>query len=118
MEALATRTNDHKVVVKFVEEYIFYRYGTPKALISDGSSHFCNKSFEALLNKYFVTHKIATPYHPQTSDQFEVSNREIKSILVTHKIATLWSYRTAYKTPIEMSPFRLLLVSHITCPSS
>ena len=36
VEDLGTGTNDHKVVVKFVKEYIFYRYGTPSALISDG----------------------------------------------------------------------------------
>jgi len=34
-----------------------------------------------LLRKYSVTHKVATPYRPQTSDQVEVSNHEIKSIL-------------------------------------
>ena len=54
MEALGTRTNDHKVVVKFVKESIFCRYGTPRALISDGGSHFCHRSFEALLRKYSV----------------------------------------------------------------
>ena len=48
MEALATRTNDHRVEVKFVKEYIFYRHGTPRALISDRDSHFCHRSFEAL----------------------------------------------------------------------
>ena len=67
VKALATRTNDHKVVVKFVKEYIFCRYGTPGALISDGGSHFCHRSFEALLKKYSVTHEVATPYHPQTN---------------------------------------------------
>ena len=36
---------------------------------------------EALLRKYGVTHRIATPYPPQTSRQVEVSNREIKWIL-------------------------------------
>jgi len=81
VEVQATRTNDHKVVIKFVKECIFYRYGTPRTLISDGGNHFCHRSFEALLRKYFVTHKVATPYHPQTSGQIEVSNREIKSIL-------------------------------------
>ncbi|XP_070672504.1 uncharacterized protein [Malus domestica] len=53
----------------------------PRVLISDGGSHFCNRTIEALLKKYGVTHKVATPYHPQTSGQAEVSNREIKQIL-------------------------------------
>ena len=68
-------------MVKFLKEYIFCRHGTPRALISDGVSHFCHRSFEALLRKYFVTHKVATPYHPQTTGQVEASNREIKSML-------------------------------------
>jgi len=42
VEAQATRTNDHKVVVKFMKECIFNRYGTPRTLINDGGSHFCH----------------------------------------------------------------------------
>ena len=81
MEAKATRTNDSKVVVDFVKSNIFARYGTPRAIISDKGIHFCNQTFWALLKKYNITHKVSTPYHPQTSGQAEVSNREIKSIL-------------------------------------
>ncbi|KAM2973735.1 hypothetical protein FF1_000103 [Malus domestica] len=78
VEARATRTNDSKVVADFVKTNIFARFGMPRVLISDGGSHFCNRTIEALLKKYGVTHKVATPYHPQTSGQAEVSNREIK----------------------------------------
>ncbi|XP_059434307.1 uncharacterized protein LOC132167368, partial [Corylus avellana] len=67
VEAIATKTNDHKVVVKFLQANIFSRFGTPRAIISDGGRHFCNRFFKALLLKYSVTHKVATPYHPQTS---------------------------------------------------
>jgi len=81
VDALATRTNDHKVVVKFVKEYIFCRYETSRALISDGGSDFYHRSFEALLRKYSVTHKITSPYHPHASGQVEVFNHEIKSML-------------------------------------
>ncbi|RVW70545.1 hypothetical protein CK203_059224 [Vitis vinifera] len=40
------------VVLKFLKENIFSRFGVPKAIISDGGAHFCNKPFEALLSKY------------------------------------------------------------------
>jgi len=74
VKAIAAPTNDHKVVLKMFKSIIFPIYGIPK-VISDGGSHFINKVFESLLRKHGVKHKVATPYHPQTSGQVEVSNR-------------------------------------------
>ena len=67
LEAIPTRTNDHKVVLKFIKEHIFSRFGVPRAIISDGGLHFCNRSIENMLKKYGVTHKVSTAYHPQTN---------------------------------------------------
>ena len=81
VKAVALPTNDAKVVVKFLKKNIFIRFGTPRAIISDGTKHFCNRQFKTLLLKYGIKHHVATPYHPQTSGQVEVSDRELKRIL-------------------------------------
>lgn len=75
VEAQATRTNDHKVVLNFLHESIFTRFGSPRAIISDGGKYFCNHPFRVLLKKYGVVHKVGTTYHPQTSGQAELANR-------------------------------------------
>ncbi|RDX86424.1 Retrovirus-related Pol polyprotein from transposon 17.6, partial [Mucuna pruriens] len=73
VEAIATKTNDAKVVVDFLKSNIFCRFGMPKALISDQGSHFCNRVMPLLLHKYRVIHKIATAYHPRPMAKLKFS---------------------------------------------
>ena len=119
VEAVPCRAADHRVVLKFLMENIFSKFGVPKVIISNGGSHFCNKPFENLLNKYGVKHKVATPYHPQTSGQVELANREIKTILMKvvnsnrkdwslKLLDSLCAYRTTYKIILGMSPYCLV----------
>ncbi|KAM1465102.1 hypothetical protein TB2_043731 [Malus domestica] len=81
VEAKATHTNDSRVVADFIKPNIFSRFGMSRVFISDEGSPVCNRTIEALFKNYNVKHQVSTPYHPQTSGQAEVSNREIKQIL-------------------------------------
>ncbi|GKB65890.1 putative nucleotidyltransferase, ribonuclease H [Tanacetum coccineum] len=80
VEAQALPTNDARVVIRFLRR-LFARFGVPKALISDRGTHFCNSQLEKSLQKYGVTHKLSTTYHPKTNGQTKVTNRAIKRIL-------------------------------------
>lgn len=66
-EAITSHTNDVRVMIKLFKNQIILRFGVPKLVISDGGSNFISKIFKKLLLKYGVRHRIATPYHPQTS---------------------------------------------------
>ncbi|GJS63129.1 retrovirus-related pol polyprotein from transposon TNT 1-94 [Tanacetum coccineum] len=96
-------------------------FRTPRAIISDRGTHFCNDQFSNVLKKYGVTHKLSTSYHPQTSGQVEVSNRGLKRILERivgeHRAKwadklddALWAFRTAFKTPIGYQAYENCLI--------
>ncbi|GJY16649.1 reverse transcriptase domain-containing protein [Tanacetum coccineum] len=120
IEAQALPTNDARVVVKFLRQ-LFARFRVPKALISDRGTHFCNSQLEKDLQRYGVTHKLSTAYHPRSNRQTKVTNRAIKRILKrsvgynpkdwSKKLNNvLWAFRMTYKTLTWCTPFSIHLL--------
>lgn len=119
VEPIPTHSVDHKTSLKRLKDVIFPRFGVPRYLMTDGGSHFTHGAFRKALAKYDVNHMISSPYHPQTSGQVELTNREIKLILQKRVMSfrkdwsknlgdALWAYKTTYKNPMGMSPYKMV----------
>src|SRR3954466_12176675 len=118
-EANPTESVDQKTSLKMLKDVFFPRFGVPRYLMTDGGSHFTDGAFRKTLAKYDISHRIASPYHPQTSGKVELTNREIKLILqktvnssrkdLSKKLGdALWAYRTAYKNAMGMPPYKMV----------
>nr|GEW62406.1 reverse transcriptase domain-containing protein [Tanacetum cinerariifolium] len=90
VEAKVLPTNDARVVYKFLKS-LFARFGTPRAIISDHSTHFCNDQFAKVMLKYDVTH--LGENRASWSDKLDDA---------------LWSFRTTFKTPIGCTLYKLV----------
>ncbi|GJS81424.1 reverse transcriptase domain-containing protein [Tanacetum coccineum] len=85
VEAKALPTNDARVVKTF--KYLFALVETPRAIISDCGTHFCNDQFTK------VMHKTVGENRASWSDKLDDA---------------LWAFRTAFKTPIGCTPYKLV----------
>ncbi|GJS82527.1 reverse transcriptase domain-containing protein, partial [Tanacetum coccineum] len=86
VEAKALPTNDARVIVKFLKS-LFARFGTPRAIISDRDTHFCNDQFAKVMLKTVGEN------HASWSDKLDDA---------------LWAFRTTFKTPIGCTPYKLV----------
>jgi transposase InsO family protein len=64
VEAMPCRSANTKNSKKMFLEIIFPRFDIPKMVISDGGSHFIDRSFQKYLSNLGIRHNITTPYHP------------------------------------------------------
>ncbi|GJU94707.1 reverse transcriptase domain-containing protein [Tanacetum coccineum] len=86
VEAKALPTNDARVVIKFLKS-LFARFGTPRAIISDRGTHFCNDQFAKVILKTVGENRASW------SDRLDDA---------------LWAFRTAFKTLIGCTPYKLV----------
>nr|GFB14834.1 reverse transcriptase domain-containing protein [Tanacetum cinerariifolium] len=86
VKSKALPTNDARVIVKFLKS-LFSWFGTPKAIISDRGTHFCNDQFSRVMTKTVGENRASW------SDKLEDA---------------LWAFRTAFKTSVGCTLSRLV----------
>jgi hypothetical protein len=119
VQALPCRVANAMHSMRIFHEVIILSYGVPRIVINDGGSHFIDRTFQKALPEVGVDHRIATPYHPQTSGQAEMMIKQIKNILqkTVNQMGRSWrsklsealcAYQTTYKMSIGMRPYQLV----------
>nr|GFA11238.1 reverse transcriptase domain-containing protein [Tanacetum cinerariifolium] len=101
VEAKALPTNDAQVVCKFLKN-LLGRFGTPRAIISDRGTHFCNDQFAKVMLKYGVTHRLATPYHPQTSGQVEEKTKRLRDSKIKDRVFNIGDRVLLYNSRLKI----------------
>ena len=59
VEDIVLTNNEGKSVTAFLKKNIFSRFGTPRAIISDGGSNFCKKLCKGFFEKYGVRYNMS-----------------------------------------------------------
>ena len=70
-----------KLVVEFIYEEIFTRFGVPREIVTDQGTQFTYKLMKELTTKYGIRHCKSSPYHHQDNGQVESTNKVLESIL-------------------------------------
>jgi hypothetical protein len=116
IEAIPTRNATHSVIINFLNDHIFARFGCPKSLVTDNATAFKD---DVLVNLYeYMGIQIfhSTSYYPQGNGLAESSNKSLVRIIRKLLEETqrswdsklkfaLWADRVTNKKSIGTSPF-------------
>ncbi len=116
IEAAPTQNATDKVMINFLLENIFSRFGCPRKIITDNAVAFKSELMKFFCKDYNVVLAHSTPYYPQGNGLAESSNkilvRILTKLLEKNKKAwdsnlkyALWADRISTKKYIETSPF-------------
>lgn len=69
-------------LVRYLENEIFYRFGTPQTIVSDNGPQFISKLYTKMARKYKIQLKYSPIYHAR-ANPVERRNQELKKIIRT-----------------------------------
>jgi ribonuclease HI len=119
IEAIPTRNANHTVIINFLQENIFARFGCPKRLVADNAAAFKDKHLVKLCEELGVQLVHSTAYYLQGNGLAESSNKSLVRIIQKlleqnargwdSKLKfALWADRVTSKKSIGTSPFKLV----------
>ncbi|XP_049451181.1 uncharacterized protein LOC125900323 [Epinephelus fuscoguttatus] len=117
-EAIPTKAEDAKTVVKFLINHYISFHGFPARIRTDNGTHFKNKDLRGVEKLLGLQHAFGTVYHPQSQGKVERMNQSIKAkigkIMTSTKMnwvdslpLALLSIRSSVNTTTGFTPFEL-----------
>jgi hypothetical protein len=81
IEAIPTRNANHTVIINFLYDHIFSRFGCPKRLVTDNVVAFNDKALVKLCEDMGIQLVHSTSYYPQGNGLAESSNKSLVRII-------------------------------------
>lgn len=106
-------------LIKFLEDHILSIHGIPKVIITDRGTQFTSDEWIKYIDKMKISHKLTTPYHPQSNGIDERLNGTLVRILRAyvnyyqrdwdkHLKWSLYVYNTTVHESTGYSPYQIL----------
>lgn len=70
-----------KVIARFINKEIIYRYGVPNKIITDNGLNINNKVMDELCERFKIEHHNLSSYRPNMNNAVEAANTNIKQII-------------------------------------
>jgi transposase InsO family protein len=83
IEAIPTRNANHTVIINFLYDHIFARFGCPKRIVTDNAAKFYDKALVNLCEDMGIHLIHYTTYYPQGNGLVESSNKSLVRIVKT-----------------------------------